>query len=312
MVIDADGHFSPDLHSDNQLLHGWLADFHKYNQQRRSDATRRLSELDLLGIDRQVLNPWCSFMEIDYTKDPDLSKHIMQTYNDYMLDIGDISDRFEINLWLAMQNIPASLLEIQRCMDRKFFGVFAGDAPCYGFMQDMEPIWELLDRKRIPFYLHLAHKERWWLPLDPQYEEMYKTLYNKLNRTWLTCYASILAGGVIDRYPNLNIILAERDISWVNDLRCVFKQIGLQDPLPALRRNFWYTVEPESCSFLQDAELLGWDRLLFSTDWPHSFDTGGQNYENDIRMMHEHPITEHERSAVFSENFLALGRCRVC
>jgi predicted TIM-barrel fold metal-dependent hydrolase len=81
---------------------------------------------------------------------------------------------------------------------------------------------------------------------------------------------------------------------------------GMKDPLPYFQRNFWFTTEPESCTFIQDAEFLGWDRLLFATDYSHHSDIGGKNHLHDVEILKNLPVSQCELNQFSSGNYLQL------
>ncbi len=75
-------------------------------------------------------------------------------------------------------------------------------------------------------------------------------------------------------------------------------------PSEYVRRKVWFTTqpieEPEPRDHLADAiEWLGWDRVLFATDYPH------WDYDNPARAL---PLrmTETQRRGVFLENAKAV------
>jgi predicted TIM-barrel fold metal-dependent hydrolase len=75
-----------------------------------------------------------------------------------------------------------------------------------------------------------------------------------------------------------------------------------------IKRNFWFTTQPieepsRPSDLLQLLERVGWDRLLFSTDYPHwDFD--------DPRSAFKAPLSEAQRRQVLTDNaagFYGLG-----
>jgi len=78
---------------------------------------------------------------------------------------------------------------------------------------------------------------------------------------------------------------------------------GLGDYDQVMRTNFWYTIEPEMPHFLSMAQNLGYDRLLFATDWPHDRDIGGRNSRHDVSTVNALPIDESARQTIFSNNY---------
>ena len=97
--------------------------------------------------------------------------------------------------------------------------------------------------------------------------------------------------------------MAERDIDWVPDFLSRLINAGLSDYNQVMRTNFWYTIEPEMPHFLRMAQELGYDRLLFATDWPHDRDIGGSNSRQDVATVNALPMDESTRQAIFSDNY---------
>ena len=87
--------------------------------------------------------------------------------------------------------------------------------------------------------------------------------------------ASLVVHGVFDRHPDLRIASIENGSDWMgvlvkhlrkqaNQTPWVFKE----DPLETLRRHVWVTPYLEE-DLGALAELIGADRILFGSDWPH-------------------------------------------
>ena len=75
-------------------------------------------------------------------------------------------------------------------------------------------------------------------------------------------------------------------------------------PSDYLKSNFWFTTqpveEPEEPEHLRKLiDWIGWDRLLFATDYPH-WDSDDPRYAFKCRM------SEAERRAIFSGNAKAV------
>ena len=95
---------------------------------------------------------------------------------------------------------------------------------------------------------------------------------------------SMVVEGVFERLPTLKLILVEAGFGWVPSLAWrldkSWKTLRSETPhlkrLPSetLRTQVWWTTqpmeEPEPHQHLQDTiGWIGWDRLLFATDYPH-------------------------------------------
>lgn len=307
MIIDADAHFTPFLESRGQSPRSWVHDYQQRKNGHFSVAETRLTELEILQVDRQVLNPMGPSLGLNYNLSVDIAPEIMALYNDTMLDIGRKYHQFDINIWLALQDIPASIREIYRVLDQSFFGLYVSDIPPYGFLQALDPVWKIINDHKIPWYMHLTNSDEFISGPDEKWQDLYATLIEKFNRRlWLVNIASMIAGETFDRYPELRVILAERDINWIPALISVFDDLRLCDPLPVLKKNFWFTIEPEMPDFISNSSLLGYDRLLFATDWPHDFDIGGDNSRHDVDTVMDLPLTPNQKNQILSRNFLDL------
>lgn len=87
--------------------------------------------------------------------------------------------------------------------------------------------------------------------------------------------ASLLVDGVFTRHPTLRVASIENGSDWI---RVLVKRLRKQanqtpwafadDPLDTLRNHLWVTPYCEE-DFRALADLLGVDRILFGSDWPH-------------------------------------------
>jgi predicted TIM-barrel fold metal-dependent hydrolase len=128
--------------------------------------------------------------------------------------------------------------------------------------------------------------------------------------------ASMILEGVFEAIPNLRVILVEGGLAWAAALgwRMDRQWKKLKRELPHLKRapseymktNVWFTTqpieEPEPRTHLLEAiDWIGWDRILFATDYPHwDFDDPA----HAIPMK----LTEAQRRLVFLENAKAVYR----
>ena len=121
---------------------------------------------------------------------------------------------------------------------------------------------------------------------------------------------SMIVEGVFDKFPDLNVILVESGFAWVPAhawrMDKNWKTISAENPavkrLPSeiIRQHIWFTTqpmeEPKTPAHLIDIiEWIGWDRLMFATDYPH------WDYDDPATCLPV-PLTEPQRAQLFHDN----------
>jgi predicted TIM-barrel fold metal-dependent hydrolase len=121
---------------------------------------------------------------------------------------------------------------------------------------------------------------------------------------------SLALSGIFERFPRLRVVLIEGGLGWIPALRWRLDKhwARLRDEVPEVRRppseyireNIWFTTQPieeppRPKDLVQLFDWIGWDRLLFSTDYPHwDFD--------DPRHALRIPLTDAQRRRIFHDN----------
>ncbi len=135
-------------------------------------------------------------------------------------------------------------------------------------------------------------------------------------QTCQSLLTSMIVEGVFERFPKLRIVLTECGFGWVPGLAWrldkIWKQLKSEVPhlrrLPSeyIKQHVWLTTqpmeEPDPRERLLDAiEWIGWDRLLFATDYPH-WDYDDPAYAFPLQ------VPEAKRRALFRNNARDLYR----
>ena len=181
-----------------------------------------------------------------------------------------------------------------------------------------DPFWSLLNESQITLAYHAADSAYAdILPLWGESAEL-EAHRSPLLRGLLSAnavpdmMAALLSGGIFDRYPNVRVAVIETGAAWVGPLfKGLKKSYGQQpkawasDPIETFRRHFW--VAPFYEDDLNEVkELVGIDRILFGSDWPH---TEGLSeplaYVKDIERA---GLSEGERDKIMLHNGTSLVR----
>ena len=125
---------------------------------------------------------------------------------------------------------------------------------------------------------------------------------------------SMVLEGVFEHFPTLRLILIESGFAWVPSVAWRLDKHAhkfkselphlKREPSEYIRNNVWLTTqpmeEPVRRKHLHDiAEWIGWDRLLFASDYPH-WDFDDPNYALPIR------IDDDKKQMLFRENARAV------
>ena len=315
MIICADAHLAEPTLFDNHDMDDWALEYQEKNQPvfdyNIDEWADKMKET--IGVDRQLLNFYGPDMGLMYNTPAELAVKIMRIFNDRMLALSKKYHQFDCNIWLALQDPEASYNELIRLNNTEYFGVHFGEQIPWGFIQDSEPIFNYLGQHRIPIYLHFANGldkiPHWRKITDPLYARL-KEAFPDPWQNYQIAIMSLIETGYFERYPEARVIQAEQGIEFIEQFCTTARLNGFKDPLPYLKKHFWFTIEIEERKFMSQANFIGWDRLLFATDWPHGGDLGGQNRYNDAsyvnRMLDRNFINQHQYDLITHQNYLKL------
>ena len=118
--------------------------------------------------------------------------------------------------------------------------------------------------------------------------------------------AALVIGGVFTRHPDLRVASIENGADWIHGLvKHLRKQANqtpwafADDPLDTVREHVWCTPYLEE-DLIALAELIGVERILFGSDWPHGEGTahpldfekelGGFDEAQTARIMRENAV----------------------
>ncbi|MEM5388765.1 amidohydrolase family protein [Paraburkholderia phymatum] len=150
---------------------------------------------------------------------------------------------------------------------------------------EFDPFWARIDESKVFVVLHVSDSgydkvNRWWTAGEkgewrPFEKDSFPELLDAMGRAISDSLAALLVHGVFDRFPNVRVASLENGSSWLEPLlkriRSTYHkmpQCFRGDPLDTFRRHVY--ISP----FYEDpidrlVELMGADRVLFGSDWPH-------------------------------------------
>jgi len=223
--------------------------------------------------------------------------------------------RLHAAITVPQEDSQAAVREIERCAGRPGF-VQVNVAPRTDEPLGRRrywPIYEAAAAAGLPIGLHIAG-----VPGHPSTGAGWPSFYFQEHHANAQCLQAVVTSlvleGVLERIPALKVVIIEAGFTWVPSLcwRLDKHWERMRDEVPHVKRKpseyvrerFWYTTQPiEEPERPEDLnamiDWLGWDRLMFSTDYPHwDFD--------DPRYAFRAPLTEQQKAMIFRDNARAL------
>ncbi len=176
------------------------------------------------------------------------------------------------------------------------------------------PIYAAAQEHDLPIGLHTTGNPG-YPPLPgggwPSYYAEQHQLVSMGSQATLT---SLVFEGVFEAFPRLRVIFIEGGFSWVpalswrmdrlwNRMRSEVPHVK-RPPSEYIKERVWFTTQPldemrNGEELRQVVDWVGWDRLCFSSDYPH------WDYD-DVRYAFPFKMTEPQRALVFHENATTL------
>lgn len=322
MLIDADAHIAtPDCFEtlDNrEFVDRYLTHYHKTGNLKTAEQQKK--EAQEQGVTHQVLNFFGANTGLNYHHSLNDAVKIAKVYNTSMSAIVNNSDGFfSATGWIPMQNISASLTEIDRIKQLNLFAVFVDDTVAWGRANWSKPVFQRCAELNLPMYIHFTKVEH---NIDNNLQDIDdEDIIKKLKfNTWdlqcnldgsidfLKMLYSMIESEWLDEFKTIKFVIAERGIDWIKPFVQFCDEHTGKDTLALLQKHFWFTTEPEHKNFVQDAEYIGWDKVLFASDHGHNADCGGANFGYDLDTIKKFNLQTDIVELITYKNFQQLIR----
>ena len=281
---------------------------------------RRLELMDQYGIEMMILS--LNAPAVQRFLDPRKANELARRANDFLAEeVRKRPDRFQAMAALPMQDPELAAREMERCVrDLGFRGALVNgfssahdpESMLFYDLPQYWPFWEHVERLDVPFYLHprcplmsqaRIYEGHSWL-LGPAWAFAQETAVHALR---------LMASGLFDRYPRLQIILGhmgeglpysiwrvDNCNAWVRGRRHSYK--AQHKIAHYFQNNFYITTSGNfRTQSLIDAMLeIGSERIMFSTDWPF------ENIDHAAIWFDEATISEADRVKIGRTNAIRL------
>lgn len=256
------------------------------------DPESRVALMDEQGLDRALMFPTlASLLEERMRDDPELSHIVIHTLNEWMHETWTFNykDRIFPTPVITLPIVERAIEELEWVVERGARVVLIRPAPVPGYrgprsfgLPEFDPFWEKVVEADVLVGMHSSDSgyERYmneWMGSDSEMLPFKPEAFRMLAqwRPIEDAVSALICHGTLSRFPKLKVAVIENGSSWVEPLLVrladTYKKMPqdfLEDPIAVFKRSihispFW----EEDLGAL--ADLIGVDRVLFGSDFPH-------------------------------------------
>ncbi|MGX7678420.1 amidohydrolase family protein [Jatrophihabitans sp. DSM 45814] len=276
----------------------------------------RLKDLDEEGIWGEVVFPsvgmWATMI-----KDPELVRAGASALNDWALaEIQDVAPgRLIPTATLPLLNVEDAVAEAYRSKSRGFYAVFMPTVPPHGqptYNHDYwEPLWAALEETGLVFAIHIGSGGETVVFRGPG-----GAVLNYVDTTYggQRATTQLIAGGALDRHPDLKVLISEGGAAWApflgDRMNEGYRQHGMfvrpklsMMPKEYIYRQVYVSFQHDETA-VDAVASMGYQNVLFGSDYPHLEGT----YGHTQKTLHElfHGVDEKVRHRITVGAFLDL------
>jgi 2,3-dihydroxybenzoate decarboxylase len=301
------------------------ADWQELRSRLTDTLEGRLRHMDRYGMEMMIVS--LNAPAVQRFLDPKQANDLARRANDALAeDVRKNPGRFQGLAALPMQDPELATREMERCAkDLGFIGALVNgfcsahdkDSMLFYDLPQYWPFWEMVEKLDVPFYMHprsphpsqaRVYEGHDWM-LGPAWGFAQETAVHSLR---------LMASGVFDKYPKLQIILGhmgeglpfnmwrvDNCNAWVHGKRHPYK--ATQKLAHYFQNNFYITVSGNfRTQALINAMLeIGSDRIMFSTDWPF------ENIDHAADWFDNCTISEADRIKIGRTNAIRLFKLKL-
>jgi predicted TIM-barrel fold metal-dependent hydrolase len=250
------------------------------------DPAARLALYREWGLDAGVVFPTIGILPIDCTDD-DLLSAYARAYNTWQAEFAAGTDGRALPIALLnLRDLDGAVRELDRCLALGFKGVFLPPEPVAGVRPGephFDPLWQRCAEAGAVVCLHVIVRFGGaGVPFEPWLMAGAGIVFGftlGAPGQIIPALATMVLDGLFDRVPSMRVLCVEAGCGWapylmdrLDEKRGVFAEVlpplALQ-PGDYLRRNVWFVAEPRERTIGSVCELVGEDRVLWGSDYPH-------------------------------------------
>ncbi|MCL0102012.1 amidohydrolase [Dehalococcoidia bacterium] len=286
-------------------------------------AEPRIQDMDLDGIDIDILYPSAGFRAVVLVRDNELLKAICTSYNDWLADYcREFPSRLKGIALLTLDDIDWGVQELYRCRKLGLIGAMIPTGPPEGMPYSekaYDPFWAAAQDLDIPLSFHVGVRR-------PQANEQLPNPWDQMPSSrstkdyWVrVALCHMIFGQVFVRYPRLIVGSIEYENGWVpyflSQIDYTYTQrsanIGwdkFDDPhmIPSdfYKRNCFVSFQ-EDIIGIKLRDMIGAHTLTWGSDYPHIESTFPRSREilqdilSDCNPLEKHLIVAGNAARIY-------------
>jgi predicted TIM-barrel fold metal-dependent hydrolase len=285
------------------------------------DPHRRLGDMDSEGIDAAVLYPsiGLNFWAIE---EPRAAVALARAYNDWLAEYcAAAPDRLYGAAMVPAQDPDAAEHELRRAHDELGFGAaFMRPNPCLGRTiahRAYEPMWETAEALGVTIGIHEGSSNT-ITTLGAERKPFNPLVLHAVSHAFEQMFAcaQLITSGVMERHPGLRFAFLEAGGGWAPfwTWRLDEQVHGFGGFCPEMKllpseyfaRQCWVSFEIDEPSLPVLAPLVGEDRIIWGSDYPHHDST----FPGAVKALRDTiaPLDASTRAKILGENARVLYR----
>ncbi|UII19655.1 amidohydrolase family protein [Fulvivirga ligni] len=277
-------------------------------------ADGRIADMDKHGIDMQVLSYTSPGLQMVAGSE---AAHVAKKANDLVgTAMKNYPDRFSGFASLPTADVKAAVYELERCVNELGMNAAIINGRTNNLFLDhpsFEPILATAEKLETPIYIHpvvppKAVYDTYFDGLDPLVSARFSTAGWGWHNEAGIHGVRMMAAGVFDKYPNLQIILGhwgEMATFYLERISNVLTPVSKnldRSYSEYFQNNFYITPSGMFSvpSLLHSMQIIGADRILYAVDYPYVPHDGARAF------LENAPISEADKHKIGYQNVESL------
>ena len=257
------------------------------------DPHQRVEVLDQEGIDIAFIYPTIGILWESDVNDPDLDAALCRAYNNWLVDFcKPYPDRLYAVAHISILDVEGAVAEMERMASLGAKGFFLRPDLVNGRTLGhpaYDPLWAAAQEMELPIAPHVVTHN---LPMTEWVDTMNPmtpgvgfggptTLvfgFTYLSLPIVASFTAMMTAGVFERFPRLKFVILECGggwlAHWLERMDTKYEVSRSHSPLKEkpsfyFRRQCAVSVDPDEKTIVAMSELLGEDKLVWASDFPH-------------------------------------------